>query len=356
MRFALTMIILMTLTPMASAADINWRVSVKFILNAGGNRSASGVINTDQEVQDQIDLANAILDATGRGYGMQLTEIVDLAGVSQWFNADVDGTTRDNLQAAALGDPATYAWRTNAINIYVLGSGGSGICSFPGDGNEIIVVGQGARATTFLHESGHYMDLCHTQGCPCGSCSAGDTGQCNTTPGDDDISDTLPDLSCWDQDDIAQWSFSMNYGGLTPGQQTQVDRVFFNVMSYHGTRNRFSSNQLDHATDTSNVTRNAVATGRTWFVDDDASILALGTSVFPYETVAQGVAAAASSDIVLVRVGSYPETMTLTNRMCFRATRGNAVIGSGAAAFLSEPGDEPIRRIYPETYDGMTGP
>ena len=49
-------------------AQLVWRVSVKFILSAGGNRPASGNINTTAEVNNQIDTANLILDAMGRGY------------------------------------------------------------------------------------------------------------------------------------------------------------------------------------------------------------------------------------------------------------------------------------------------
>lgn len=353
---SVVMTVLLALAPVAHAGDINWRVSVKFILNAGGNRPASGSINTDQEVFDQINLANEILRATGRGYELQLTEIVDIAGESQWFNSTIDSTTRAALEAAAEADPAGYAWRTNAINFYVLGSSGSGTCSFPGGGNDAIIVGQGLRDTTFIHEIGHYMDLCHTQGCPCGSCDPNDVGQCHTTPGNDSISDTVPDLSCWDRDDISNWSFGSNYAGLTVGQQAQVDTVWFNVMSYHNTRDRYSSNQLDVSTDTSNDVRFAVATGETWFVDINAGGGENGSSTNPYDTVLEGANATSGGDIVLMRAGVYPEVLTISDPMCLRASRGSAVIGVGALLFAQDENEPQRHVIYPETYDGRTGP
>lgn len=318
--------------PRASAADINWRVSVKFILSAGGNRPASGNTNTDTEVQDQIDRANEIQLLHGRGYGYTLVEIVDLAGLSQWYNAPVDVNTRDDLEAAALADKTTYAWRDDAINVYVLNTCAGGYCSRT-SANGIVVVGQCGNANLFAHELGHYFLLCHTQGCPCGDCDAGETGECNTVPGDDTIDDTLPDLECWDQDDIALNAFGLLYNNLTPAQQDQVDDSYRNVMSYHpydgGLKQRFTPDQLDVSADASNGTRIAVATGLTRFVDlNGVVILQLGTSYLPFVSVANGLGAAGNSDIVLIRPGNYDEQMVIDQHVCLRATRGNAVIGT----------------------------
>ncbi|MCZ6837433.1 MAG: hypothetical protein O7G85_16780, partial [Planctomycetota bacterium] len=177
-------------------AQLEWRVSVKFILDGNDNRpAAAGSLSSDAEVQAQIDLANQILDDTGRGYRLVLTETVDLSGVDEWFNDNVL-TSKGPLEAAAEGDPSTYAWRSNAINIYINGSNSSGVCSFPNIlGEDIIFLGQDVRNTTILHEIGHYMNLCHTQGCICGSCDPdGFLDECNRTPGNDEVGDTLPDL------------------------------------------------------------------------------------------------------------------------------------------------------------------
>lgn len=336
-------------------AQLVWRVSVKFILNANGNRPATGNLNTDAEVQAQIDLGNEILRAHGRGYQMQLTEIVDLSGVSQWYNADVcdDKTALDNAAKAA---PATYAYRNNAVNVYVLGNNGSGCASFPDSGDDIIVVAQGLRTTTFLHEMGHIMNLCHTQGCPCGSCAAGETGQCNTTPGNDNISDTLPDLECWTRNDISQWTYGQNYSNLSAAQQGRVDDVFNNIMSYHSTRNILTPDQLDRATDTSNGTRNWAASGRTRFVDDDYNgFFEFGTSALPFNTVAEGLNSASSGDIVLMRSGTYTAPTIINQRVFLLASRGNAILGvSSGDVMLAEPEVRP-RPNVPDTFDGRTG-
>src|SRR5678815_1517171 len=56
-------------------AQIEWRVSVKFILDANGHRPTGGIIDTDQDVRDQVDAANRLIDPFGRGYRFALTEL-----------------------------------------------------------------------------------------------------------------------------------------------------------------------------------------------------------------------------------------------------------------------------------------
>lgn len=338
-----------------ASAQLEWRVSVKFILDANGNRPASGSLNADAEVQAQIDLGNQILDAHGRGYRLRLTEIVDLSNVSQWFSVDVSDNFKDALEAAAEASPSTYAYRSNAINVYINGDGGSGICSFPGT-DDIIFLGQGVRTTTVLHEIGHYMNLCHAQGCPCGSCDTDAIGLCNTIPGDDSIGDTLPDLSCWDRDDISNWSYGSNYSGLSSARQDNVDDVFFNTMSYHDTRNRLTSDQLDVSTDTSNGARNNAATGNTFFVDSGANpLLPFGTSSFPFINVITGVAVTGSGDIVMIRGGTYNEPQTIIKAVSLLASRGSATIGEPAGRSVIEEDRAWLDRL-PDTGGGRTGP
>ena len=320
------------LRPVTATAQLRWRVSVKFILNASGNRPSSGVINTDQEVQDQVNNANAVLRGYGRGYEFQLTEIVDLSGVSQWYSVDRD--EKDALEAAAEANKSLYAYRDNAINIYINGNSGSAVCSFP-PGDDIIFMGQGSRTTSVFHEAGHYLDLRHTHqgevyqnsngsvctnGCSCATLIGG-TG--------DAMADTIADHQCWDtQNQISLGNYGVVYSSLSAGNQGRVDNVFFNMMSYHDTRNRLTPDQLDRMTDTSNGDRFKITNGRTRFVDrDNISIIQAGTSVFPFETFNQGVNAAASGDIVLTRPGNYNETITITKAVTLRATRGTAIIG-----------------------------
>lgn len=60
------------------------------------------------------------------------------------------------------------------------------------------------------------------------------------------------------------------------------------------------------------------------------SLPALGTSTTPFNSVAAGINAAASSgrDIVLVRTENYNEQLTLSKPVTLRATRvGPAIIG-----------------------------
>ena len=318
--------------PTSGTAQLRWRISVKFILNASGNRPATGVINTDAEVQDQIDNANAVLRTYGRGYEFQLTEIVDLSGVSQWYNSDRD--EKDALEAAAEGNKALYAYRDNAINVYINGNSGSAICSFP-PGDDIIFMGQGSRTTSVFHESGHYLNLRHTfqgedyrnsnntdctNGCACAILIGGN---------DDLCADTIVDHQCWDsQNAIALGNFGVIYGSLSAANRARVDNLHFNMMSYHDTRDRLTPDQLDRMTDASNGDRFKITNGRTRFADrNNTGIFQFGTSDFPFETVGQGVTAAASGDIVLVRPGNYDEPMTITKRVTLRATRGTAVIG-----------------------------
>lgn len=337
-------------------AQLVWRVSVKFILNANGNRPATGNCNTDAEVEAQIDLGNEVLEAYGRGYSLQLTEIVDLSGVSQWYSSTINSANRDNLEAAAIASPTTYAWRSNAINIYINGDDGSGICSFPGSG-AIIFLGQGIRTTTFIHEIGHYFNLCHTQGCPCGSCDPDETGECHTTPGNDELADTPPDLECWTQDDIAMNFYGVSYASLTTGQQNFVNESFNNIMSYHSTRNRFTQDQLDRATCQSNSNRVAVTNGRTRIVGSKSSgSEECENASYLYATFSSAVTGANNNDIILLRGGSRPFIGTVTKPLWIRNSRGSALLGYDPAVKVEEPDDGPIVPKLPDTYDGRTGP
>ncbi len=317
-------------------AQLQWRVSVKVILDSNGNRPTSGNVYTDQQIQGEIDTANAILDKYGRGYDYVLTEIVNLNGVSQWYSVDSrEGTNKANLEAAALNNKAAYAYRDDAINVYINGNGNTSVCSFPGGGN-IILTGQGAFLPTIAHESGHYFNLYHTQQGESDGCT-----NCNNTCGpsgdscNDAVCDTLPDTSCWSQDQIAQYSYGTTYANLNAGQQSRVDDVYHNLMSYHdpNNRNRLTPDQLDRITDTSNGPRNNVATGHTRFVDRNCNASfpdgSSSCSIYfgPYQTVGDGLKNAIPGDIVLIRPGHYNEPMTISMRVTLRATRGNATIG-----------------------------
>jgi hypothetical protein len=342
-------LVTLVLLPAAAQAQIQWRISIKVFLSSGGvwpsqslGYGTNGVnMNSAAVITSNINVtANRLLANHGRGYQFQLTEVVTLSGLSQWYSLDFRSqVNKENLEAAATANAtakATYAWRDNAINVYINDTS-SGYCSSPGNGS-LITVGAQAYDTLIIHECGHYFSLAHTHSgqdyrnanntdcaaanCNCALLIGGTT---------DGIDDTIADHQCWDApDQIAQGNYGQNYASLSAGNKTRVDRVLLNIMSYHSGLTLFTSDQLDAMADASNSSRFGVATGRTRFVDRaNSSGIYVGTSGLPYRTLATGLSAATStgSDIVLIRPGNYNEPQTITKAVTLRATRGNAVIG-----------------------------
>ena len=325
------------------SAQIQWRISVKFILgssgqfptNADGFTTAGVNLTNHQAVTDNIAFANELLDRTGRGFRFNLTEIQDVSGASSFFNLPARSeANKVSLEAAATANAtarAQFFWRDDAINVYINNTS-SGICSFVGAGN-IIFTGSSAYDTLILHECGHFFDLRHTHdtqqfrnsnGTTCTASNA--CGCAQLIGGDDGVADTVLDHQCWDRATI---------GANNPGASaTQIDNVWLNLMSYHLPQDRFTDDQMDRLTDTASISRRNVATGRTWFVDRNCgSISRNGSSrcdVFsgPFSGVRDGVNSAQSGDIVLVRAGNYNERMTINRSVTLRASRGAVVIGT----------------------------
>jgi hypothetical protein len=324
-----------------ATAQIQWRISVKFILGSGnmmptnsdGFDASSVNLISRQAVIDNINFANQLLDRTGRGFRFNLTEIQDVTGAEGFFNASARSlANKEALEAAATANAASRAqffWRDDAINVYINNTS-SGICSFVGQGN-IVFTGSAAYDTLILHECGHFFDLFHTHnseqfrnangtactnGCSCAQLVGGDDG----------IADTVIDHECWDRPTLV---------ANNPGAGAfQIDNVWLNVMSYHLPQDRFTDEQMDRLTDTASVARRFVATGRTWFVDRNCgSIIRNGSSrcdAFsgPFGLVRDGVNNAQSGDIVLIRAGNYNERTTFNRPVTLRASRGAVVIGS----------------------------
>lgn len=342
-------ILLVTLafTPVARADhEIIIRVSYKIIRNPADNSRPPGV--TDAVIDASIAEMNALLNSFKRGYRFERVDpIADVGSTgnqnrpnpSHYYDIDalaVDGT-REQMESDALANQSLYAWNASAINIYINHATGGGKCAFPTD--HLIVVGANSAGNGELqiHEIGHFFNLCHTQGCPCGCCFAsGQTGECNTSPGDDGVVDTLPDLACWGRDDIALNSFSAPYASLDSSQQARVDDVFLNIMSYHAAGcghphqatsvTRMTEQQLDRWTDTAYFSRAVVCDGRTYFVQAGAFLpTATGRSDHPFPAVGGGIGASnASGDIVMIRGGIYPETLRLSTPITLRSPRGHA--------------------------------
>jgi hypothetical protein len=311
---------------------------------------------TDLAFSNVIAEMNGMLQTNARGYRMQWVgnALMNVGGLNQFntgpsqyyskdFVNDDDGDEKkDEFEANAIANPATYGWDTSAVNIYIVQFGGANwnVCSFPGQ--QIILVNGAAgysNSSVVLHEIGHYFNLSHTflgrqnlnangtactNGCSCAQFVGG---------GNDACSDTILDHDCWDsQNDIALGNYGLTYANLNGTQTLNVDNMWWNLMSYHNRQHRtslFTPDQSDRWADSANNDRPAVRTGRTRFVSttgDDT--IGNGGSVLRYRTVAKAVSVVnSSSDVVLVRAGSYDETMTITKALTLRSTRGTAVIG-----------------------------
>jgi hypothetical protein len=327
------------------AGVITIRLSYKVVLNPADGTRPLGV--TDGDINDAVTRMNNLMSGYLRGYRFQVVEILDIGGVSnppagpsQWYNTNFfdennGANWKDQIEAAALADPA-YQWRNNAINLYITNGICGGICSFPNDNDEIVIIGgcSDSNEPLQLHEIGHYFSLCHTQGCPCENCTSNQNQACNNGPVDDGIADTLPDRQCWTQDNIAQNNFGRLYAQLTPAEQQQVDDVFLNIMSYHANAARLTEQQLDRWSQSANVDRIGVRSGRMIFAQPGAPANGNGSPANPFNSVSAAVASANSDpapDIIILRPSSFNQTLLTGAAVTFRATRnGSALIGSSA--------------------------
>ena len=340
---SLTAAVLMILSTVLQA-DVTWRVSVKLIMSAGGQRPGTPAI-TDQEVQDQFDFANTNPYFAGRGVRFVLNEpVIQVTGAGQWFGLNLtSGSNKADLEDEARGD-ARYAWRNNAINIYLNDGTPGGSCSFPSGATDIIVIGADKTQSTpwvFIHETGHFMVLKHThQGQSCGDDEELDCTDCPdlTLGNDDDITDTVADHQCGDQDDLAQGRYGQNYAALTSLQQENIDNTFFNIMSYHGNRSIFTTLQLDAMCDTSNIERDIVSHNDFVFIDTQAvgnganglSKSANNGTGGPFKFLKNGIDAASGGDVILIRPGNYTENRVIRQPITLRAVRRDGLVAGNA--------------------------
>jgi len=331
-----------------TAQTIDVRVSFKAVVSPAEGTVAPGV--SEVGVDAAIAVANDLLRDTWRGYRLvrvgpliPVGALGDPSGPGKWYatdfwDEDEGAGAKDEMEAAAQSDP-DYAWQPWAVNVYLTlgqqGRGG-GVCSFPSEGDEVVILGGTAHSdgVVLLHELGHYFGLCHTQGCPCGDC---DDEDCPDDPESDGIADTLEDRPCWDPDAIATVAFGATFAGLAPAQQELVSDVFLNVMSYHADRSRLTEGQLDRWTLSANLLRPHVVSGSTWAVApsgfttaQDPYVLA-ASPYYPFGTVNDALVSAspAGGDVLLLWPGSYAFSGTIAQPVTLRATlQGPVVLGS----------------------------
>jgi hypothetical protein len=336
---------------------IKIRLSYKIILDpTDGQRPRpiwvlSDKIVTDDKIRNAVEEMNELIAPFWRGYRFELSEIVEIGpisdhhstGPSQWFHTDFvknDGrrALKNAFEKVARSNPVMYAWRENAVNIYINQGTTGGLCTR----NSIVIGACSARSgLVHLHEVCHYFDLRHTHGF-----SGHKDNENYKVPGDDEVADTIADLPHWDKNGIAKHTFFMKYDELPGHQKEMVDNVAENIMSRHYAEpiqaelTRLTEGQLDRWTESIDeyVTRARVRDGRTWFVDQTSGAK-VGTMRYPFASVNLAVEAANSDggDIILLRPGQYGEAVTIQKPVTLRATRnGPASIGMS----LQVDGDE----------------
>jgi hypothetical protein len=309
-------ILIFILNAQMTFAYVPIRISIKFILDANNNRPVPGNLSTNAEINAEVNWANTILADNRSELRVELVELLDLAGVSQYYNALADETNRNDLRSDARNDTARYRWRNNAVNIYINGGTGSAISSFPGD-NDIILMNQWCANTPscILHELGHSLNLLHTFQWP------GD--QCN---------DTIEDGENWTRDDIAQNNFSNTYNNLTPSQQDQVDLVFNNVMSYHTAQPqvRLSACQMDRTSNQADSDRAWLLSREPVYVNSAHFGIELGRFSFPYSTLDAAVNAGLSGKAVVLQRGNYSLSDPLAANTFIVTRFGPSIINHGA--------------------------
>lgn len=354
MRFILFLCVLLA-GAKSGWSDITVRISVKAVLNPATGLRQPGV--SDLTFSNTVFAMNDMLRSYARGYQIQWlgNALINVGGLGQYnsgpsqyysvdfVNATNGGVLKDQFEANAIANPATYGWDGSAINIYIVQFGGANwnVCSFPGE--QIILVNGVlgySTATTVLHEIGHYFNLSHTfngrlnlnlddstctNGCSCPQLVGG---------GNDGVADTILDHDCWDsQNDIALGNYSQFYNSLSAANQAAVDRIWNNLMSYHGRQHNTplcTPDQNDRWTDSANSDRTAVRTGRTRFVATTGNdTTGTGSSTSRYRTLAKGVTVAAGggADIILLRTGNYNEPQIISKALTLRSTRGDVFIG-----------------------------
>ena len=194
-------------------------VSVKVILDSRGRRPRTGFFTTNAQIRQAINDANTVLQNNNASWRLNLREILNVSGASQYRDMADAATEMQNLEADARQNPGTFFWRSDAINIYVLNSfDAGGFCSFPAADEIIVINNQGGilnGGAGWLHEIGHYLSLTHTFECFMGGCDstvcAGQGALHDSDRGQVECADVCPDTTnvmSYNTFAIAQATFS----------------------------------------------------------------------------------------------------------------------------------------------------
>jgi hypothetical protein len=315
-----------------SMAEVPIRVSIKCILDANNNRPATGHLNTDAEINTELDWGNSILGSNMTEFQIDVVEFIDLPGVSQYFTSESTSADRDALRTAAMAAPATFHWRTDAINIYITGGTGSAISDFP-PSNNIILMNQGCgnNPSCILHEMGHTMNLMHTHETCC-------------TSNQDGCDDTIQDNSSWTKDQIAQNNFGATYNNLNASQKWQVDLVYNNFMSYHTAEPQLliSPCQMNRVSAQGYVDRSTHLTKVPVYVNSGfAGVISSGSFNNPFKTFQDALNAGGLTNKVLVfQEGAYTMTQEFIDGNVEMVTRsGTSSIDKDAVQLWKLPVD-----------------
>lgn len=317
-------------------AEIEVRLSVKFILHPNGTRpsAADGPISISNVVDfiAEVDHGNRALAFAARGFKLRAVEFLDIhpsapsgQPADYWFNLAARDE-RQTIETAALADTTTWRWHAGAINIYINNSS-SGSCSFIGNGSSISMGATIFTQGTIVHEIGHFFNLSHTH--------AGDPPCPGAPPyfvaNGDNLVETINDHACLtDRDWLSQSNFNGRvFANLTPAEQAQVNSSWLNVMSYH-VEERFLPDQMDRWTTNANNARLFACLGRTWFVAPFGSDANPGVHPSqPFVTIPRAQQSLGGvNDVILMRAGIYaaPLGNRLATPATFCATRGSVTI------------------------------
>jgi len=143
-KLLISVMISLSFVAQSAFAYVPIRISIKWIVDATGSRSTTGNLNTDNEINAEVDAGNSILASNYSEFRLEVLDLYDLSGVSQYYSTNA--TTNNcvnvgNLRTDAVSNPAAYGWRSDAINIYINGGASSACSNFPPD-NDIIFMNQ----------------------------------------------------------------------------------------------------------------------------------------------------------------------------------------------------------------------